>query len=231
MARIARRVSLFFSPPIFVKSLLPFPEAELILVAGCDFVASYNPKRPLKFWYPPSAPLWKELTRLGGRCSHWIVITGSTAWGPAVCFFCVHILVRLTAAAGRWAAASAKLQLEFCCSPLLLHRAMKPYTLKPFEALRVFFFFFIVSSDALLCSAGWSTAETHKTEKILTTQNTKAEDFQTWTDFTNVEDIGSDTTRLVVPRSRLATKGGRAFAISAPRLWNNLPKDIKSTSN
>lgn len=91
-------------------------------------------------------------------------------------------------------------------------------------------FFFIVSSDALLCSAGWSTAETHKKEKILTTQNTKAEDFQTWTDFKNVEDIGSDTTRLVVPRSRLATKGGRAFAIYAPRLWNNLPKDIKSTS-
>ncbi len=30
------------------------------------------------------------------------------------------------------------------------------------------------------------------------------------------------------PRSRLKFKGDRAFAVAAPRLWNQLPTDIKS---
>ncbi len=33
---------------------------------------------------------------------------------------------------------------------------------------------------------------------------------------------------LYVPRSRLQFKGDRAFAVAAPRLWNQLPPDIKS---
>ncbi len=33
---------------------------------------------------------------------------------------------------------------------------------------------------------------------------------------------------LCVPRSRLKFKGDRAFAVAAPRLWNQLPPDIKS---
>ncbi len=33
---------------------------------------------------------------------------------------------------------------------------------------------------------------------------------------------------LYVPRSRLKFKGDRAFAVAAPRLWNQLPPDIKS---
>ncbi len=33
---------------------------------------------------------------------------------------------------------------------------------------------------------------------------------------------------LDVPRSRLKFKGDRAFAVAAPRLWNQLPPDIKS---
>ena len=36
---------------------------------------------------------------------------------------------------------------------------------------------------------------------------------------------------LVVPKSRLATKGDRAFAIYAPRLWNALPIEIRKTNN
>ncbi len=33
---------------------------------------------------------------------------------------------------------------------------------------------------------------------------------------------------LYVPLSRLQFKGDRAFAVAAPRLWNQLPPDIKS---
>ena len=33
---------------------------------------------------------------------------------------------------------------------------------------------------------------------------------------------------LIVPRSRLKTRGDRAFSIAAPRLWNNLPLEIKT---
>ena len=32
---------------------------------------------------------------------------------------------------------------------------------------------------------------------------------------------------LHIPRSRLKQKGGRAFAVAAPRLWNQLPPDIR----
>ncbi len=32
---------------------------------------------------------------------------------------------------------------------------------------------------------------------------------------------------LMVPKSRLVTKGGRAFAIRAPKPWNSLPEDIR----
>ncbi|KAF7645912.1 hypothetical protein LDENG_00196260 [Lucifuga dentata] len=37
----------------------------------------------------------------------------------------------------------------------------------------------------------------------------------------------SDRNLLVVPKSRLVTKGDRAFAIHAPRLWNSLPEDLR----
>lgn len=166
-------LSLFF----FIKSLFPFREAELILVAGCDFVASYNPERPLKFWYPPSAPLWMELTRLGGRCSHSIVITGSRrevqpCGSSAFTFLCDwrprHDVGLQQAQNSNWSSV-----VHRCCSTGL-------WSLIRWNRLKLseyfFYFFFIVSYDALLCSAGWSTAETHKKEKILTTQNTKAED-------------------------------------------------------
>ncbi len=33
---------------------------------------------------------------------------------------------------------------------------------------------------------------------------------------------------LYFPQSRLKFKGDRAFAVAAPRLWNQLPPDIKS---
>lgn len=36
---------------------------------------------------------------------------------------------------------------------------------------------------------------------------------------------------LQVPRSRLKLKGDRAFAVAAPRLWNQLPPDITSASS
>lgn len=36
---------------------------------------------------------------------------------------------------------------------------------------------------------------------------------------------------LVQPRSRLKTWGDRAFAIAAPRLWNNLPADIRMSES
>jgi len=32
---------------------------------------------------------------------------------------------------------------------------------------------------------------------------------------------------LSVPESRMQSKGDRALAIRAPRLWNNLPEDIR----
>lgn len=94
----------------------------------CKVVQS---KRPLEFWYLPNAPLWTELTRLGGRWFHLIAITGSTARSPAVWFFCLHILVRLTAAR-RWQ--------KFSVSTLP-HQAMKPYPLK-----RIFYIHLVSSA-------------------------------------------------------------------------------------
>lgn len=41
----------------------------------------------------------------------------------------------------------------------------------------------------------------------------------------------SDSALLVVPKSRLITKGDRAFSIKAPRLWNSLPKDLRLASS
>ncbi len=35
---------------------------------------------------------------------------------------------------------------------------------------------------------------------------------------------------LMVPKSRLVTKGDRAFAIRAPKLWNSLPGDIRQAT-
>ena len=39
----------------------------------------------------------------------------------------------------------------------------------------------------------------------------------------------SDKNLLVVPVTRLKTFGDRAFSKAAPKLWNNLPSDIRST--
>ena len=36
-----------------------------------------------------------------------------------------------------------------------------------------------------------------------------------------------DTTLLTIQKSRLATYGYRAFVVIAPRLWNNLPRNIR----
>ena len=36
---------------------------------------------------------------------------------------------------------------------------------------------------------------------------------------------------LMVPKSRLITKGGRAFAVRAPRLWNSLPADLRQANS
>lgn len=38
----------------------------------------------------------------------------------------------------------------------------------------------------------------------------------------------SDRHLLAVPRSRLKTKGDRAFQVAAPRLWNALPLDLRT---
>ena len=37
----------------------------------------------------------------------------------------------------------------------------------------------------------------------------------------------SSSALLVVPRTNLVTKGDRAFAARAPRLWNKLPHDVR----
>ena len=36
---------------------------------------------------------------------------------------------------------------------------------------------------------------------------------------------------LAVPGARLMTKGGKSFSVRAPRLWNDLPEDIRSASS
>ena len=36
---------------------------------------------------------------------------------------------------------------------------------------------------------------------------------------------------LTVPKSRLVTKGDRAFAIRAPHLWNALPGDLRQANS
>lgn len=38
----------------------------------------------------------------------------------------------------------------------------------------------------------------------------------------------NNSTTLLVPRSNMASYGDRSFAVSAPKLWNNLPKEIKN---
>ena len=41
----------------------------------------------------------------------------------------------------------------------------------------------------------------------------------------------ADGALLVTPRSRFVTKGDRAFAISAPTLWNFLPTELRHTKS
>ena len=41
--------------------------------------------------------------------------------------------------------------------------------------------------------------------------------------------LSANGVRLVVPRSKLRFGGDRAFSITAPRLWNELPSDLRST--
>ena len=41
----------------------------------------------------------------------------------------------------------------------------------------------------------------------------------------------ADQLLLAVPRARLKTRGDRAFAVAAPRLWNCLPIDIRSAGS
>ena len=36
---------------------------------------------------------------------------------------------------------------------------------------------------------------------------------------------------LVVPKSRLKTYGDRSFSVAAPKLWNNLPLDIRKSNS
>ncbi|KAJ8387973.1 hypothetical protein AAFF_G00147640 [Aldrovandia affinis] len=38
------------------------------------------------------------------------------------------------------------------------------------------------------------------------------------------------TYQKVIPQSKLVTKGDRAFAVTAPKLWNKLPLNIKSAN-
>ena len=37
----------------------------------------------------------------------------------------------------------------------------------------------------------------------------------------------ADSGFLVIPRARLVTKGNQAFAVRAPKFWNNLPAEIR----
>ena len=36
---------------------------------------------------------------------------------------------------------------------------------------------------------------------------------------------------LMVPKSRLVTKGDQAFAVRAPRLWTSLPRDLRQANS
>ena len=38
----------------------------------------------------------------------------------------------------------------------------------------------------------------------------------------------TDQKHLAVPKSRLKTYGDRAFSVAAPKLWNELPLDLRS---
>ena len=38
----------------------------------------------------------------------------------------------------------------------------------------------------------------------------------------------TDQKLLAVPKSRLKTYGDRAFSVAAPKLWNELPLDLRS---
>ena len=39
----------------------------------------------------------------------------------------------------------------------------------------------------------------------------------------------ADEEYLVVPKTKMHTAGDRAFSVHAPRLWNRLPKDIRTS--
>lgn len=87
----------------FSKSLVPFEKLSWFRcwLWLCKVLQS---KRPLKFWYPPNAPLWTELTGVGRsplspNCLNRIHSARSS--GVVFFFFCLHILVRLTAATRR----------------------------------------------------------------------------------------------------------------------------------
>ena len=40
-----------------------------------------------------------------------------------------------------------------------------------------------------------------------------------------------DGLKLDVPRTKRKTLGDRAFKVAAPKLWNSLPKDVRSCNN
>ena len=40
--------------------------------------------------------------------------------------------------------------------------------------------------------------------------------------------IATDQKLLAVPKSRLKTYGDKAFSVAAPKLWNELPLDLRS---
>ena len=40
-----------------------------------------------------------------------------------------------------------------------------------------------------------------------------------------------DDLKLDVPRTKKKTLGDRAFKVAAPKLWNSLPKDVRSCNN
>ena len=54
-------------------------------------------------------------------------------------------------------------------------------------------------------------------------------DLINWTSPSSIYSLRSDTLSLLhVPRSRLKGKGDRAFSVAAPKLWNNLPVDLRT---
>ena len=41
----------------------------------------------------------------------------------------------------------------------------------------------------------------------------------------------SDSRLLVVPKSKLVSAGDRAFSVTAPKLWNSLPGEVRYLTN